>query len=270
VVSSQRSSADLISSLQALAKDAGASTMAVYDTVFDANVKADRSPITEADLRSDAIIQAGLAQLYPGIPVVSEERLPEHLPDPDQPYFLVDPLDGTKEFMARTGEFTVNIALVRRGIPLAGVVFAPALGELFYAAVGVGAFRNDASGVRTIKVRAYDPAKGLCIVGSRSHGGERLATWVDRLQVQREFTAAGSSLKFCRVAEGAADLYPRLGPTSLWDTAAAQCVLEQAGGTVTDLGGQSLRYEPRQGWLNPEFIAWADTASFALCATLCD
>jgi 3'(2'), 5'-bisphosphate nucleotidase len=261
--------ARLLDELCLLAERAGREVMAVYATDFAATAKDDQSPLTEADLRADAVIRAGLAQLCPQWQVISEESLPEALPaDDDRPYFLVDPLDGTKEFVARTGEFTVNIALVHRSAVMAGVVHAPALGETFHAAVGLGAWRRDAEGVRPIRVRRYDPATPLRIVGSRSHGGARLAAWVDALPVRREFNAAGSSLKFCRVAEGAADLYPRLGPTCLWDTAAAQCVLEQAGGRVTDLAGQPLRYEARAGWLNPEFLAFSDPACLDLCAPL--
>ena len=260
--------ARLLEELRLLAERAGGEVMAVYATDFAAVAKDDQSPLTEADLRADAVIRAGLAQLCPGVPVVSEESLPEIPPPEDQPYFLVDPLDGTKEFVARTGEFTVNVALVLRGEVLAGVVHAPALGETFFAAAGQGAWRRDARGSRPIRVARYDRAAPLRIVGSRSHGGARLAAWVDALAVQREFSPAGSSLKFCRVAEGVADLYPRLGPTCLWDTAAAQCVLEQAGGRVTDLAGVSLRYRPTPGWLNPEFVAFSDAACLALCEPL--
>ncbi|MEO5672721.1 MAG: 3'(2'),5'-bisphosphate nucleotidase CysQ, partial [Ramlibacter sp.] len=216
---------------------AGAEVMAVYGTEFASVVKDDASPLTEADLRADAVIREGLARHFPGVPVVSEESLPAALPPAGGAYFLVDPLDGTKEFVAKTDQFTVNIALVEGGDVVAGVVLAPALGELFYAAVGKGAFRRDAGGTRAIRAGRYEPQRPLRIVGSRSHGGARLADWLVALPVPREFTPAGSSLKFCRVAEGAADLYPRLGPTCLWDTAAAQCVLEQAGGGVTDLAG---------------------------------
>jgi len=261
---------DWLQQLCTLAESAGAEIMAVYGTAFQATAKADQSPLTEADLRADAVIRAGLARLSPEWPVISEESLPETLPEGAGPYFLVDPLDGTKEFVARTGEFTVNIALVVRGVPVAGVVFAPALGLLYYGASGLGAWRRDTAGTQAIHAARYDPTAPLRIVGSRSHGGARLAGWVDALPVAREFAPAGSSLKFCRVAEGAADLYPRLGPTCLWDTAAAQCVLEEAGGRVTDLAGRPLRYEPREGWLNPEFVAFSDAACLALCAPLAD
>jgi 3'(2'), 5'-bisphosphate nucleotidase len=259
----------LLEALCALAEQAGAEVMAVYATPFVATAKEDRSPLTEADLRADAVIRAGLARLAPQWPVISEESLPQELPAGAGPFFLVDPLDGTKDFVARTGEFTVNIALIdEAGVPVAGVVFAPALGQLYYAASGIGAFRRDAGGTQAISAVRYDPQAPLRIVGSRSHGGARLASWVEALPMRREYAPAGSSLKFCRIAEGEADLYPRLGPTCLWDTAAAQCVLEQAGGHVTDLAGRPLRYEPREGWLNPEFVAFSDAACLALCAPL--
>jgi 3'(2'), 5'-bisphosphate nucleotidase len=257
-----------IDDLKALAVRAGQEILAVYETAFVAQQKQDRSPLTEADLRADRVIREGLAALFPGVPVVSEESLPETPPPAGQRYFLVDPLDGTKEFVARTGEFTVNIALIEGGIPVAGVVYAPAVDELFYAATGSGAFRCDAQGEHAIRVSASRGDQPVRIVASRSHGGDRLNAWVGGLAVGHVLTPAGSSLKFCRVAEGAADLYPRLGPTCLWDTAAAQCVVEEAGGKVTNLAGLPLRYEPRPDWLNPDFIAWGDASRFALCAPL--
>jgi 3'(2'), 5'-bisphosphate nucleotidase len=270
-MTSSTAPADLLRELAVLARLAGAETLHVYSRPVAVSTKADASPVTEADLRADAVIRAGLARLCPGIPVVSEECLPAELPSADGCYLLVDPLDGTKEFLAGTGEFTVNIALVERGEAVAGVVYAPALDEMFYAARGVGAYRCDRAGEHAIRVQNYGgEASELRIMGSRSHGGERLARWVDSLAVNRVFAPAGSSLKFCRIAEGRAHLYPRLGPTSFWDTAAAQCVLEHAGGRVTDVAGSSLRYEPRQGWLNPEFIAWSDANCLALCAPLRD
>jgi 3'(2'),5'-bisphosphate nucleotidase len=261
-------SPERLAQLCGLAEQAGAEVMAVYGTAFNASVKDDHSPVTEADLRADAVICAGLSRLFPGVPIISEESLPSSPPPSDRPFFLVDPLDGTKEFIARTGEFTVNIALVDRGVAVAGVVLAPASGELFYAAHGLGAFRHDSRGTRPLKVRPYDPDLPLRVVGSRSHGGARLAAWLESLPVTYEFAPAGSSLKFCRVAEGCADVYPRLGPTSLWDTAAAQCILEQAGGRVTDLAGRPLLYDARGGWLNPEFVAWSDKACLAFCECL--
>jgi 3'(2'), 5'-bisphosphate nucleotidase len=252
-----------------LALRAGEEIMAVYGTAAGVRAKADASPLTEADLRADAVIRDGLAKLRPDIAVVSEEHLPSRTPSGGESYFLVDPLDGTKEFLARNGEFTVNIALIEGGVPVAGVVHAPALGLLYHAAVGLGSHRRDAGSDHALRVSAYDPqVRPLQIIGSRTHGGERLARWIDALPVERAFAPAGSSLKFCRIAEGAADLYPRLGPTCLWDTAAAQCVLEQAQGHVRDLAGRRLAYGPREGWLNPEFVAFGDVGCAALCESL--
>jgi 3'(2'), 5'-bisphosphate nucleotidase len=243
--------------------------MSVYAGAFSAAEKEDSSPVTEADLRADGAIRAALERVCPGLPVVSEESRPQRMPDGASPFFLVDPLDGTKEFIARTGDFTVNIALIRHGFAVAGAVFAPARGLMYHAAAGQGALRSRDGVSHRIHVRPYTARKPVRIVGSRSHGGARLAAWVEALQVPMQFSAAGSSLKFCRVAEGAAHLYPRLGRTYHWDTAAAQCVLEEAGGgMVTDLRGSRLRYEPRDGWFNTEFIASCGARSLALCGAL--
>lgn len=174
-------------------------------------------------------------------------------------FFLVDPLDGTKEFIKRNGEFTVNIALIEHGAPVAAVVLAPALGELFYAAQGVGAFKAqaDGSGARPIRCAPVSPTGHLRVLGSRSHGLGHLDSWLAQLNRPHTFAATGSSLKFCRIAEGAADVYPRFGPTSQWDTAAGQCVLEQAGGQVVNAQGQPLRYGLDLPLINPDFTAWA-------------
>ena len=258
----------LVDQLCAIARDAGAEVMSVYASPIAAAAKEDSSPVTEADLRADRVIRAALERLWPDIPVVSEESRPARMPESFSLFFLVDPLDGTKEFIARSGEFTVNIALIHDGVAIAGVVSAPARGQMYHAAMGLGAYRTCNGATQRIHVQPYTAREPLRIVGSRSHGGERLASWVEALHVPLEFSAAGSSLKFCRIAEGAAHLYPRLGRTCHWDTAAAQCVLEQAGGRVTDLRGRTLRYEPRDGWFNADFIASCSEESLALCAAL--
>ena len=245
----------------ATAREAASEVMAVYATSFVASTKADQSPLTEADLRADRAIRAGLTRDFPGIPIVSEESIPEVLPADGQPYFLVDPLDGTKEFVSRTGEFTVNIALIVDGAAVAGVVVAPALDETYYAAVGLGAHACRPGEPAPVPLRiAGERGAAVRVIGSRSHGGKEVDAWVAALPQPTEFVAAGSSLKFCRVAEGRADLYPRFGPTCLWDTAAAQCVLEQAGGSVNDLDGNRLRYVLGNGLLNPHFIACSDAS----------
>jgi 3'(2'),5'-bisphosphate nucleotidase len=243
--------------LCAIAEAAGREIMAVYASDFAAWTKADASPLTEADLRADAVIRKGLEQAYPDVFILSEESVSAGAGGADT-FFLVDPLDGTKEFLKRNDEFTVNIALVCGGRPVAGVVLAPALGELFYGAQGLGAWQRTAAG-GAVALKTSAPAAGaaLRVMGSRSHGGDALAQWLAKLQVEHTFVAAGSSLKFCRIAQGLADIYPRHGPTCQWDTAAAQAVLEQAGGAVLDSQGKPLRYGLDRPMLNPHFIAVA-------------
>jgi 3'(2'), 5'-bisphosphate nucleotidase len=233
--------------------------MAVYAADIASWSKQDCSPLTNADLRSDAVIREGLNQAFPGTFILSEESISSQPSDQDT-FFLVDPLDGTKEFIERNGEFTVNIALIHRGEPVAGVVLAPALGELFFAARGLGAWMNSGSEAVPIHAARHVPGQPLRVTGSRRHGGEALLAWLARLQCEYQFVAAGSSLKFCRLAQGQADLYPRIGPTSQWDTAAGQAVLQEAGGAVLDPDGRPLAYGILRPMLNPNFIAVADTS----------
>lgn len=239
-----------------IAHAAGQEILAVYEHGGAIWEKDDASPLTEADLRADRVIRAGLEQHFADIFILSEESRSAGTGAADR-FFLVDPLDGTKEFIKRNGEFTVNIALIEHGAAVAGVVLAPALGELFFGARGFGAWKQDASGLRPLQTARRAAGQPLRVIGSRSHGGERLQAWLAQLGQEHTFVAAGSSLKFCRIAEGSADMYPRFGPTSQWDTAAAQCVLELAGGAVTDRDGLSLRYGLDRPLLNPEFIASA-------------
>ena len=240
------------------AEMAGREVMAVYAEDFSASFKADASPLTEADLRADRVIRHELEAKFPGIFILSEESVSLGI-GPSDTFFLVDPLDGTKEFLKRNDEFTVNIALVHKAKVMAGVVLAPALGELFFAAPGLGVWKRDGQGTHAMKVVNYEEDRPLRVIGSRSHGGGPLSNWLAQLPCQHDFLAAGSSLKFCRIAEGAADIYPRFGPTSQWDTAAAQCVLEVAGGAVTDLVGQALTYGMDRAVLNPSFVAAGDS-----------
>jgi 3'(2'), 5'-bisphosphate nucleotidase len=237
-----------------IALEAGRHIMAVYREGCSAWSKDDDSPLTEADLRAHECIDAGLRRAFPGIPVWSEEGA-SLAGAAHERFFLVDPLDGTKEFLKRNDEFTVNIALIEQGRPVAGVVFAPALDQLYFAAQGLGAFRRDAHG--EVPLHTQEPALPLRVIGSRSHGGEALEGWLRQLACEHAFVAAGSSLKFCRIAEGQADVYPRMGPTSQWDTAAGQAVLECAGGAVLDAAGDDLRYGLDRPVLNPYFIALA-------------
>lgn len=246
--------ADWQAEVIAIARAAGGAIMEVYATDFAVRGKEDRSPVTQADDRAEAIITPALERLAPGIPVVAEEAVAAgHTPDVGDWFWLVDPLDGTKEFIGRNGEFTVNIALVHRGRPVFGVVLAPALNRLFVGAVGHGAFVEDDAGRRPIRCRAV-PASGLVVVASRSHGdAAALEAFLHGRRVAST-TNAGSSLKLCLVAAGEADLYPRLGRTMEWDIAAGHAVLAAAGGQVRSIGGDDLRYG-KPGFDNPHFAA---------------
>lgn len=250
----------LIEPVVDLARHAGDGILEVYATDFDVQNKADESPLTQADLASHRRIVAGLDKLTPDIPIISEE---DGLPDFGvrrewQRYWLIDPLDGTREFVNRNGEFTVNIALIENHRPVLGVVHVPVQGKTYVGCHGYGADVREADGVpRNISVSAQttSPAR---IVGSRSHRGSSLDAFLDKLG-QHELVPMGSSLKFCVVAEGGADVYPRLGPTSEWDTAAAQAVVEQAGGSVLKLDGNPLSYNEKEEILNPWFVVVGST-----------
>jgi 3'(2'), 5'-bisphosphate nucleotidase len=251
----------LLEPVRAIARAAGNAILAVYGEAFEVSIKDDRSPLTAADRAAHALIAARLAALEPRLPVLSEEDagIAYATRRAWQRYWLVDPLDGTKEFIKRNGEFTVNIALIERGRAALGVVLAPAL-DLEYSACGSDrAFRRRGGGaLEPIRVArpAADPPRVVC---SRSHAGSELAEYLKRLgpHVQKPM---GSAIKICLVAEGAADVYPRLGPTSEWDTAAAQAILESAGGSMIDLDGRPVAYNTKEGLLNPHFLAFGDTA----------
>lgn len=213
------------------------------------------SPLTCADIASHDLIVEQLHALTPSVPVLSEESkaVPYHVRQAWRTFWLVDPLDGTKEFIKRNGEFTVNIALVEDGRPVLGVVHAPAMNVTYFAAAGVGAFKQNAQNqISPISAAEYDPAL-LKVVVSRSHPSKELNAFLERIGCSIECVPMGSSLKICLVAEGSAHLYPRLGPTMEWDTAAAHCVVEMAGGTITDLKGHALRYN-KHDLHNPDFM----------------
>jgi 3'(2'), 5'-bisphosphate nucleotidase len=252
----------LLESLTTLVREAHAEIMRVYARPFEVELKADQSPLTEADLASHRVLTAALSRLTPQLPVVSEEGgLPAASERAAWPaYWLIDPLDGTKEFLAKNGEFTVNVALVEGTRPTLGVVGVPARDQVYQGDVTTGlSRRQDASGVTALRTRAYRGANPT-VVASRRHGGEALEGALKRLEAGEgapELRNVGSALKLCLVAEGEADVYPRLAPTSEWDTAAAQAVLEAAGGTVLQLGGAPLTYN-KADILNPEFVAIAD------------
>lgn len=251
----------------ALSKEAGAAIMDVYNGHFDVTAKDDASPLTMADLRSHDIIVKGLEALDPSWPVLSEEAaaLPFNERSQWRTYWLVDPLDGTKEFVSRKDEFTVNIALVHDHVPVLGVVYAPAIGTVYAGAQGVGAIKQVGTAA-SVSIAPTVPAQlPVRVVGSRSHRGEFLDAYLGRLGAH-EMVSMGSSLKFCLVAEGRADLYPRLGPTSEWDTAAAQAVVEAVGGAVVTLDGKALRYNTKDSLLNPHFFVYADRSRDWLAA----
>ncbi len=242
-----------------LARRAGDAILKVYDSDIAVQQKDDQSPLTEADLASHRTIVAGLGELTPEIPVLSEESkaLPFETRQGWRRYWLIDPLDGTKEFIKRNGEFTVNIALIEHGEAVLGVVLVPVTGVVYYGLRDGGAFKIEQGASRPIAVtpKCQSPVR---VAGSRSHAGDSLQAFLDRLG-PHEIVSMGSSLKLCLVAEGRADLYPRLGPTSEWDTAAAQAVVEAAGGRVTDTALQPLRYNTKDSLLNPHFLVFGDT-----------
>lgn len=243
-----------------IAREAGAAIMEVYGADFSVDTKDDRSPLTAADLAAHRIIQRGLSQMTPGVPVLSEEGANIDWATRRQwtRYWLVDPLDGTREFIKRNGEFTVNIALIEHGVPVLGIVYAPVLDYLVHAQRDAGCWLRDSASGQDMRLTTQRPAPApLRVAASRSHLDERTARALEIIG-EHERQAMGSSLKFCRIAEGCADVYPRFGPTSEWDTAAGQCVLEAAGGAVLDLAGKPFRYNRGESLLNPDFIALGD------------
>lgn len=251
----------LVDSVLAIAQTAGLGIMQIYAKLIAdgegsiaMSLKLDNSPLTQADLASHHIITAGLIRLTPTIPVVSEEDADSLIHRQAHGIFwLIDPLDGTKEFLARNDEFTVNIALIRDGVAVFGVVDAPALGLTYWGGAEIGAFRASNGTTEAIHVSNPDSQRPLRIVASKSHMNIDTIAFIDKLGAH-ELVQAGSSLKFCRIAEGAADYYPRLGPTCEWDTAAAQAIVEAAGGHVYQLDGEPLRYGKAE-LLNPYFVA---------------
>lgn len=255
--------AALLSAASDIARRAGVAILGVYAEEFAVTRKADQSPLTLADMRAHEVIARGLQELTPGIPVLSEEgsEIPYAVRRQWPRYWLVDPLDGTKEFVSRNGEFTVNVALIENHAPVLGVVHVPVKDTTYAGEVGRGATRRIGSEAATdIRVRVPAPAT-LRIVGSRSHSVD-LGRHLPQLG-PHTLLSIGSSLKFCLVAEGSADFYPRFGPTSEWDTAAAQAVVEAAGGAVVKSDGTPLRYNEKAELLNPDFFALGDVRRVA-------
>lgn len=248
--------AALLAAIERAALQAGKVILEIYQTDFDVDQKADDSPVTEADVKAEAVILKALQTLTPDIPIIAEEEAAAgRMPDVEDTFWLVDPLDGTREFLNRNGEFTVNIGLVRNGQPVLGVVHAPARDVTYAGVVGGGATIRDGDGPpESIAVRP-PPEKGLTIAASRRHGSDfELDRFLADYTVADRITC-GSSLKFCLVAAGDADLYPRFGPTMEWDTAAGHAVLAAAGGKLTTTDGDPFMYG-KDGFRNPGFIAW--------------
>jgi len=236
-----------------IARAAGVVVMRHYEAGADARYKSDRSPVTDADEEAEKLILAELAMAFPGVPVIAEEEAAAgRIAQVGQHFFLVDPVDGTKEFIKRGGEFTVNIGEIVDGRAVAGVVFAPAIGRLFVGAVGNGAFEISGDMTRTITTRTPD-SDGLIAVSSKSHPDPQTAELLSRMPIKGH-TNAGSSLKFCLVAAGEADIYPRAGTTMEWDTAAGHAVLSAAGGNVTTWNGAPFLYG-KPDFRNGAFIA---------------
>lgn len=253
---------DLLPQVVEIGREAGRAVMKVYGEANPrVEYKEDRSPLTQADIASHHTILSGLREVTPEWPVLSEES--KEIPFEErrrwQYFWLVDPLDGTKEFLKRNGEFTTNIALMENAVPILGVVYAPVIEKMYYAARGEGSWSVERETVTQIRTRSSGNGK-FRVVMSRSHyaSGERDVSRFTGGRTDCEFVSMGSSLKFCLVAEGTADIYPRTGPTMEWDTAAAHCIVEQAGGSVTDLDGNPLKYN-KPVLLNPGFVVWGST-----------
>jgi 3'(2'), 5'-bisphosphate nucleotidase len=252
--------AALLEQVLPIARQAGEVIMRIYAQDFAVARKSDASPVTEADEAAESVITAALSKLTPDVPLVAEEAFAAGVrwELADGRFWLVDPLDGTKEFINRNGEFTVNVALIEHGRPVLGVILAPAIGKMYAGAVGEGSF-VEVDGVRTPIACRRTPEEGLTVVSSRSHGDEAaLERFLQDRKVART-TTAGSSLKLCTIATGEADCYPRLGRTMEWDIAAGHAILAAAGGRVTRLDGTELTYG-KPGFENPHFIAWGQRA----------
>jgi 3'(2'), 5'-bisphosphate nucleotidase len=250
---------ELTVKIGSIAKDAASRILEIYESDFAIEHKDDKSPLTAADLASHKAICDRLASLTPDIPILSEESadLPFETRQKWRYYWLVDPLDGTREFIKRNGEFTVNIALIEDHRPVLGVVHVPVTGVTYFASKNNGAYKQSSNGqpqqIQTKKTNS----EHFTVAGSRSHGSERQQTFFEKLG-DIEIFAIGSSLKFCLVAEGIVDIYPRFGPTSEWDTAAAQCIVEEAGGIVADENLNPLKYNMKESLINPDFLVIGD------------
>lgn len=250
----------LTEAARAIACEAGEKIMAIYKTAdFSVETKKDDSPLTAADLASHHCIVAALEEMTPEYPVLSEEsaRIPFAERGQWETYWLVDPLDGTREFIKQNGEFSVLIALIHNHEPVLGVVHAPAIETTWYASLGNGAFKQ--TGAHIVPLQVREAGETLAVVGSRSHAGESLKAFLAKVG-EHELVSMGSILKACLVADGRADIYPRLGPTSEWDTAAAQIIVEEAGGQMTQTDMSPMRYNTKESLLNPYFLVFGDAS----------
>lgn len=250
---------ELLDPVIQVAYQAGKVIMEVYDAGFHVEEKSDHTPVTEADMAANDIIESSLKELTPHLPILTEETKPTPFTQRQtwSRYWLIDPLDGTREFIKRNGEFTVNIALIDGNESVMGVVYAPVIGVLYYAAKGQGAYKQESTNEpKPIHVREKCSDKTVVACG-RSHPTKEIKTFLGNLG-DCEIIRVGSALKSCLVAEGKADLYARLGPTSEWDTAAAQCVVEEAGGVITDTTMKRLCYNTKDDLLNPHFFVAGD------------
>ena len=248
---------DHLDRIEKISRDAGDVIMEIYQKTINVSYKSDHSPLTEADLKANRIIMNALNECYLKIPILTEEAAAADFTGVNKEglYWLVDPLDGTREFIKHNGEFTVNIALIQKGEPILGVVFAPEKKLLYRAARNQGAYKREVDGhLKKIQVVRHVPGSPWIVTGSRSHEDEATQVWLQNLG-EYQFMPMGSSLKICLVAEGMAHTYPRFGPTSLWDTAAAHIILKEAGGDIRDLEGYVLNYADPSQVLNPSFIA---------------
>jgi len=250
---------ELLDPVIQVAYQAGKVIMEVYDAGFSVEHKSDQTPVTEADKAANSCIESRLKELTPHLPILTEEAKPTPFSERQTwpRYWLIDPLDGTREYIKRSGEFTVNIALIDGDESVMGVVYAPVIGVLYYAAKGQGAFKQSSiNEPHAIHVREKCSGK-IVVACGRSHPTDEVQAFLENIG-EHEIIRVGSALKSCLVAEGKADLYARLGPTSEWDTAAAQCVVEEAGGAITDTSMQRLRYNTKDDLLNPHFFVAGD------------
>ncbi len=251
----------LLPSVRQIAQEAGDAILKIYHKGFTVSQKADSTPVTEADIAAHHCIVTGLSELTPGTPVLSEEGDTVSYEERRHwsCYWLVDPLDGTRQFVKRNSEFTVNIALIQNGEVVLGVIWVPVTQVFYYAAKSQGAFKWNIheSKTRRIQTRSFS-GRCITVAGKRGYKSEAFQQFLSNLDQPYQMMILGSSLKSCLVAEGEADIYARFGPTGEWDTAAAQCIVEEAGGLVTDLQMQPLRYNTKDSLLNPDFLVFGD------------